>query len=129
AAGTPEEDVRITPLFQLDWLPFDHLTSVVVPAATAFETGHGSEGSESSVDPSGDLFASGEAFASEDPIAEKFTQVVSLMETLRSPGGCPWDLKQTHESLRRYVLEEAYEVVECIDSGQMAELPDELGDL
>ncbi|NLH00936.1 MAG: nucleoside triphosphate pyrophosphohydrolase, partial [Clostridiales bacterium] len=48
---------------------------------------------------------------------------------LRSPGGCPWDIEQTHESLRRNLLEEAYEVCEAIDEGNAEHLREELGDL
>ena len=51
------------------------------------------------------------------------------MEKLRGPGGCPWDLKQTHETLRPYVLEEAYEVAAAIDGQDPDALADELGDL
>ncbi len=51
------------------------------------------------------------------------------MRRLRSPDGCPWDRKQTHESIRPYCLEEAYEVVEAIDEGDRKKLCDELGDL
>ena len=50
------------------------------------------------------------------------------MRTLRAPGGCPWDREQTHASLRPFVLEETYEVLEAIDSGIAAELREELGD-
>lgn len=52
-----------------------------------------------------------------------------MMDQLRSPGGCPWDAEQTHETLIPYVLEEAYEVVEAIESGTRADLVEELGDL
>ena len=51
------------------------------------------------------------------------------MDRLRSPGGCPWDAAQTHESLTRYLLEEAYEVIEAIETGDLALLREELGDL
>jgi len=51
------------------------------------------------------------------------------MERLRGPKGCPWDQAQTHQSLRRYCIEEAHEVVEAIDGGDDAELCAELGDL
>jgi XTP/dITP diphosphohydrolase len=51
------------------------------------------------------------------------------MDRLRSPGGCPWDAAQTHESLTRYLLEEAYEVIEAIETGDRALLREELGDL
>ena len=53
----------------------------------------------------------------------------ALMHRLRSPGGCPWDREQTHESLRRYCIEEAYEVVEAIDTHDDDALEEELGDL
>ncbi len=52
-----------------------------------------------------------------------------LMELLRGEGGCPWDAAQTHESIRRNMLEEAYEAVAAIDSGDMDNLCEELGDL
>src|SRR5437764_14288292 len=51
------------------------------------------------------------------------------MDQLRSPGGCPWDAAQTAESLTRYLLEEAYEVLEAIETGNQALLREELGDL
>jgi XTP/dITP diphosphohydrolase len=54
---------------------------------------------------------------------------VEVMDRLRSPGGCPWDAAQTHESLTRYLLEEAYEVIEAIETGDRALLREELGDL
>ena len=53
----------------------------------------------------------------------------ALMRRLRSPGGCPWDREQTHASLRRYCIEEAYEVVEAIDTHDDDALEEELGDL
>ena len=52
-----------------------------------------------------------------------------IMELLRAPGGCPWDAEQTHESIRRNLLEEAYECVAAIDSGDAENLCEELGDL
>jgi XTP/dITP diphosphohydrolase len=56
-------------------------------------------------------------------------RAVEVMDRLRSPGGCPWDAEQTHESLTRYLLEEAYEVIEAIETGDRALLREELGDL
>lgn len=58
-----------------------------------------------------------------------FNRLVTIMNRLRSPGGCPWDAEQTHESLKRYLLEECYEVMEAIDSGDDGHLAEELGDL
>ena len=55
--------------------------------------------------------------------------VVAVMDRLRSPGGCPWDAEQTHASLRPYLLEEAHEAAEAIDSGDRAHLAEELGDV
>jgi tetrapyrrole methylase family protein/MazG family protein len=52
-----------------------------------------------------------------------------LMGALRGPGGCPWDAEQTHESIRRNLLEEAYEAAEAIDSGNTEFLIEELGDV
>ena len=52
-----------------------------------------------------------------------------IVEILRAPGGCPWDAEQTHESIRRDLLEEAYEVCEAIDENSTEHLKEELGDL
>ena len=57
-----------------------------------------------------------------------FEDVVSLARRLRAPGGCPWDREQTLGSLRAYVLEEAYEVIQAIELGDTDELVEELGD-
>ncbi|MDD2336971.1 MAG: nucleoside triphosphate pyrophosphohydrolase [Geobacteraceae bacterium] len=58
-----------------------------------------------------------------------FDRLMDLMRRLRAPGGCPWDAEQTHESLKRYLLEETYEVLEAIDSKSTNMLKEELGDL
>lgn len=62
-------------------------------------------------------------------MSDVFTHLVHLMARLRAPDGCPWDRKQTHESLKPYLVEEAYEVLEAIDHGDAAGLREELGDL
>jgi MazG family protein len=59
---------------------------------------------------------------------EEFARLVEIVATLRSPEGCPWDREQTIDSLKPYVLEETYEVVEAIDRGDHAALREELGD-
>jgi len=59
----------------------------------------------------------------------RFDRLMEIMRRLRAPGGCPWDAEQSHESLKRYLLEEAYEVIETIDAGDDAHLKEELGDL
>jgi tetrapyrrole methylase family protein/MazG family protein len=58
-----------------------------------------------------------------------FNRLMELMRRLRAPGGCPWDAEQTHESLKRYLLEETYEVMEAIDARSPEMLKEELGDL
>ena len=53
--------------------------------------------------------------------------LIRIVRILRSPGGCQWDQAQTHESIRRNFLEEAYEVAEAIDEGSVEHLKEELG--
>lgn len=62
-------------------------------------------------------------------MSERFTKLVDLMAALRAQNGCPWDRKQTHESLKPYLLEEAYEVIETIDQRDKQKLREELGDV
>lgn len=58
-----------------------------------------------------------------------FAKLVALQARLRGAGGCPWDAEQTHESLRKFLLEETYEVLDAMDSGDAKEFSSELGDL
>jgi MazG family protein len=60
---------------------------------------------------------------------EWFEKLVALQTQLRAPGGCPWDREQTHESLRKYLAEETYEVLEAMEAGDPREFASELGDL
>src|SRR5690349_20622703 len=60
--------------------------------------------------------------------AAALTRLVAIMATLRSPDGCPWDRAQTIDSLKPFVLEETYEVLEAIDRGDHDALREELGD-
>lgn len=64
-----------------------------------------------------------------EAIRSEFTRLVEIMEILRNKNGCPWDREQTYETLRQYLLEETYEVLELIDAKQYDELKNELGDL
>ncbi len=99
---TPEGSLRVLPLCELDWLEaYDHRVSALIPAVRGLN---------------------GLNRFDMDHLAE-------IMRTLREEGGCPWDREQTHVSLRRYLLEEAYEAVDAIDRGSMADLCDELGDV
>ena len=98
--GLPDESVTRLPLYELDRQGgYDHLTSVYVPPG---------------------------------PMRQQpfdLSPVVEVMAQLRSPGGCPWDIEQSHASLRRYIVEEVYEVLEAIDEQDPRHLCEELGDL
>ena len=60
---------------------------------------------------------------------ERFTRLVEIMARLRSPGGCPWDREQNFDTIKPYLLEETYEVLDAIDAKDFEGLADELGDL
>lgn len=60
---------------------------------------------------------------------ENLIRLAEVMNTLRSPGGCPWDAEQTHETLLKYLLEESYEFVESVESGNRVDMREELGDI
>jgi MazG family protein len=64
-----------------------------------------------------------------EKIGKLFIDLVNVQARLRAPGGCPWDREQTHETLRTYLIEETYEVLDAIESGSLEELAEELGDL
>ncbi|GGJ08931.1 nucleoside triphosphate pyrophosphohydrolase [Alicyclobacillus cellulosilyticus] len=102
AAGVPGlERIARVPLYELDRLDWvDHLTTVHVPPAEDERT------------------------LRRDPWT-----VVDVVRRLRAPDGCPWDRKQTHQSLRPFVIEEAYEVADAIDRDNPDALAGELGDL
>jgi tetrapyrrole methylase family protein/MazG family protein len=100
AAGLGAGEVAArVPLSELDRGVADHLTTVYVPA----------------LPPLADL--------------RDFDTFRFIVARLRAPDGCPWDREQTHQSLRRFVIEEAYEVVDALDSGDTGKLAEELGDL
>ncbi|MFZ5639761.1 MAG: nucleoside triphosphate pyrophosphohydrolase [Bacillota bacterium] len=104
AAGVPgEEQVVEIPLYELDRLAWiDHLTTVAVP-------------------PLNESAAGVSRFPAD--------RLVGILEMLRSETGCPWDREQTHDSLKKYLVEETYEVIEAIDEGNMYKICEELGDL
>jgi len=62
-------------------------------------------------------------------IGKAFESLVALQARLRAPNGCPWDREQTHDSLRTYLVEETYEVLDALESGDARKFADELGDL
>ena len=69
------------------------------------------------------------AKSSRKHIGKLFEDLVAVQARLRAPGGCPWDREQTHATLRTYLIEEAYEVLDAIEKGSPQELTEELGDL
>ncbi|MBJ2356298.1 MazG nucleotide pyrophosphohydrolase domain-containing protein, partial [Sphaerochaeta sp. S2] len=96
-----EEVIEYVPLYELDRVDcLDHLTSVYIPAVHK-----------------------------EDRTKFFMHDLAKVIKVLRSEDGCPWDREQTHESLRRYLIEEAYEVIETIDDDDLWGLEEELGDL
>lgn len=96
-----KEEVNNIPIFQLDrFQEVDHLTSIYVPK-----------------------------IEENDRKIFDFSDLIGIMKLLRSEDGCPWDLEQTHKSIRQSVIEEAYEVVDAIDNEDIENLKEELGDL
>jgi MazG family protein len=77
------------------------------------------------------LDASTEALlrSKEPALGKLFAEAVAIMARLRAPGGCPWDREQTFASIRKYTLEETYEVLDAIEREHWVDLEDELGDL
>jgi uncharacterized protein YabN with tetrapyrrole methylase and pyrophosphatase domain len=67
--------------------------------------------------------------SNDKPYSPGIGAIFEVVARLRAPGGCPWDREQTHESLRPYLLEETYELLEAIDSGNDSKMKEELGDL
>lgn len=109
AAGIEgEERIETIPLYKLDRIDWiDHLTSVFIKA-NEFPL------------PDDDMEISGNT---------QIERLVNIVSYLRSPDGCPWDREQTHESIRKHIVEEAYEVIEAIENKDTDMIRDELGDL
>lgn len=100
AAGTKDEKVQTIELQDLDRIvKTSNLLSLYVPPVPQEELKH------------------------------QFDTLRSIIKTLRGPDGCPWDRKQTHESLREYAIEEVYELVDAINRGNDEEIIEELGDV
>ncbi|MGE5592028.1 MAG: nucleoside triphosphate pyrophosphohydrolase [Bacillota bacterium] len=107
-AGIPgERRMETHPLYELDRLDWvDHLTSLYLPPLTERPKQDDTALSRYPLDP-----------------------LMQVVERLRAPEGCPWDREQTHQSLRPFVLEEAFEVAEALDLKDLDKLQEELGDL
>ena len=108
AAGVPgQERVEMVPLYQLDRLDWvDHLTSLYLPPLDKQAVRDTRSPGRYPLDP-----------------------LMDVVKRLRAPDGCPWDREQTHQSLRPFVLEEAFEVAEALDLQNRDKLQEELGDL
>ncbi|GGH88008.1 tetrapyrrole methylase family protein/MazG family protein [Pullulanibacillus pueri] len=101
SVGNSDQELLRVPLYELDrQVEVDNLTSVYVPP-----------------------------IEDERLLHRHFSYLRQVIKTLRSPEGCPWDRKQTHESLRKYLIEEAYEVISAIDEQDDDHLVEELGDV
>jgi tetrapyrrole methylase family protein / MazG family protein len=101
AAGSKNERIERVPLYELDRkVNLDNLTSVYVPPVQ-----------------------------DEQIMLKNFSKLREIIAVLRGPNGCPWDKEQTHESLKKYLIEETFEVIEAIDSGDIDHLIEELGDV
>ena len=101
AAGSKDERIRKIPLVELDRAAeLNNLTSVYIPPVK-----------------------------DEVILYKDFSKLRAIIAELRGPNGCPWDLKQTHESLKKYLIEETYEVIEAIQEQDYDHLIEELGDV
>ncbi|MGW6444628.1 MazG family protein [Lentzea sp. NPDC055074] len=70
-----------------------------------------------------------EVITTPEPLGAGLLDAAAVMHRLRSPGGCPWDAEQTHDSLRQYLVEETFELLEAIEDGDRAAMREELGDV
>lgn len=101
AVGSDHEQLRKVPLYELDrGVELNNLTSVYVPPVK-----------------------------DETLLYREFSTLRRVIAKLRGPGGCPWDIKQTHASLKKYLLEETYELLEAIDNEDDDHMIEELGDV
>lgn len=101
AAGSKEEVVKKIPLYELDReMVISNLTSVYVPPVK-----------------------------DEQILYKNFSKLRGIISELRGPNGCPWDKKQTHQSLKKYLIEESYELLEAIDNEDIDHMIEELGDV
>ncbi|MBO0995955.1 nucleoside triphosphate pyrophosphohydrolase [Bacillus sp. SD088] len=101
AAGSEMEKIRKLPLYELDHgIPLDNLTSLYVPP-----------------------------IAEQEQAYKEFSTLRQIIADLRGPNGCPWDKEQTHLSLKKYLIEEAYELLAAIDQDDIENMIEELGDI
>ena len=126
--GLPDEECRPVKLFELDRQPhIDHLTSAYVPPLPAMPEGLLEFGEDED---------EVEVFTAEDELVDTTSYndvdvqpLVDVIRTLREPGGCPWDIEQTHQSIRSNFIEEVYEYIEAVDNEDIEGMREELGDV
>ncbi len=100
-AGSKNEQVRKVPLYELDrQVELDNLTSVYVPPVQTMELAY-----------------------------KQFSTLRKIISELRGPNGCPWDQQQTHTSLKKYLIEETYELLDAIERDHIDDMIEELGDV
>ena len=126
--GLPDEECRPVKLFELDRQPhIDHLTSAYVPPLPAMPEGLLEFGDD---EDEVEVFAAEEDLVDTSSYADVDVQpLVDVIRTLREPGGCPWDIEQTHQSIRSNFIEEVYEYIEAVDNEDIAGMREELGDV
>ena len=78
---------------------------------------------------SADAYPDAHVITTPEPLGAGLLDAAAVMHRLRSPGGCPWDAEQTHDSLRQYLVEETFELLEAIEDGDRAAMREELGDV
>ncbi|MFS8102054.1 MazG family protein [Lentzea alba] len=78
---------------------------------------------------SADAYPDAQVITTLEPMGAALLDAAAVMHRLRSPGGCPWDAEQDHQSLRQYLVEETFELLEAIEDGDRAAMREELGDV
>ena len=126
--GLPDEECRPVKLFELDRQPhIDHLTSAYIPPLPAMPEGLLEFGED---EDEVEVFTEEEELVDTSSYADVDVQpLVDVIRTLREPGGCPWDIEQTHKSIRSNFIEEVYEYIEAVDNEDIAGMREELGDV
>ena len=126
--GSPDEECRPVKLFELDRQPhIDHLTSAYIPPLPAMPEGLLEFGED---EDEVEVFSAEEDLVDTSSYADVDVQpLVDVIRTLREPGGCPWDIEQTHQSIRSNFIEEVYEYIEAVDNEDIAGMREELGDV
>ena len=131
AAGSPQADAVLAAGLDLQPVPPEAalaaLSGHVAGGATPVWLASGDDGVAPALRDAG--LSVDAVVGSADPPGARLLDVVAVMDRLRSPGGCPWDARQTHSSLMPYLLEETYEAYAALEDGDLDALREELGDV